>query len=111
MCTCFVMCGDTVLAQCRLDLVIPESRRSAVNAFALAYNAAHPTVSIHLGYGADPGDSIYFQYLMPVSVLRARKRNSVAKKHFSQMLDMAHRCASETYTAIEEIIRVGAKAR
>lgn len=101
---CFVMCGDVILAQCRLNLVIPEDRRKAVSDFALAYNAAQPTVSIHMGYGADPGDSVYFQYLMPVSVLRARKRNSVARQHFRLMLDMARRSALELSPKIQKIV-------
>jgi hypothetical protein len=102
---CFVMHGDMVLVQCRLDLEIPEGRREAVNDFALKYNASHPVVSLHMGYGADPGDSIYFQCLMPVSMLQARKLNSAAKERFSRILDRVHRYALEMTPKIQEIVR------
>ena len=102
---CFVMHGDMVLVQCRLDLEIPEGRREAVNDFALKYNATHPVVSLHMGEGADPGDSIYFQGLMPVSVLQARTRNSAAKERLNRILDRVHRSALEISPKIREIAR------
>ena len=102
---CFVMRRDMVLVQCRLDLKIPEGRREAVNDFALKYNATHPVVSLHMGYGADLGDSIYFQCLMPVSILQERKRNAAAKERFSRILDRVHRAALEMSPKIQEIVR------
>ncbi len=101
---CFVMCGDVVLSQCRLNLTIPENRRKALMNFVLAYNATQPVVTLHMGYVADPADSIYFQYLMPVSVLRAEKDDPVAKEHFNSMLDTAHLVAVEMSAHIRRIV-------
>ena len=72
--------------------------------YILSYNATLPTVTLHLAYAAEPGDTLFFQYLMPISVLEARKRNSVAKTHFDRMLDMAHRVALEHSTQIKKVI-------
>ena len=93
---CFVMCGDMVLGQFRSKFEIPEGQRKAVSDLALARNAMHQVVSICMGYGAELGDSVYFQYLMPVSVLRAWKRGSSAKEDFRRMLDMLRRYALES---------------
>ena len=100
----FVMCGKTVSAQCRLKIDISEDRRRALMDYILSYNATLPTVTLHLAYAAEPGDTLFFQYLMPISVLEARKRNSVAKTHFDRMLDMAHRVALEHSTQIKKVI-------
>ena len=102
---CFAMRGDMVLVQCRLDMQIPEGRREAVNDFALKYNATYPVASLHMRYGADPGDSVYFQCLMPVSILQERKRNAAAKERFSRILDRVHRSALEMLPKIQEIVR------
>ena len=97
------MCGDMVLVQCRSNLAIPEGRRKSVSDLALARNAMHPVVSIRMGYGADLGDSVYFQCLLPVSVLRAWKRDSAAKEDFFRMLDMVRRYALESIDMMEVV--------
>ncbi|MBQ8124503.1 MAG: hypothetical protein IJ173_01320 [Kiritimatiellae bacterium] len=102
---CFVMYGAMVLSQCRLKIEIPEDRREAVTAFVLAYNATHSVVNIHMGYVSDPGDTIYFQYVMPASVLRAQKRNPVAEEHFRRLMDTAYSHALEEFAKIQEIVR------
>ncbi len=101
---CFVMCGKTVLAQCRLNLVVPKDRRQALMDYILSYNATRPGVTLHLAYAAEPGDTVFFQYLMPISILEARTRNSVAKVHFDRMLDIAHRFALEKTPQIHGIL-------
>ena len=106
---CFVMCGKTVLAQCRLDLNVPGNRRKALMDYILSYNAARPAVTLHLAYAAEPGDRVFFQYLMPISILEARKRDSVAKEHFERMLDMAHRVAQGESPQIWKIVGEGGR--
>ena len=98
------MCGKTVLAQCRLNLVVPKDRRQALMDYILSYNATRPGVTLHLAYAAEPGDTVFFQYLMPISILEARTRNSVAKVHFDRMLDIAHRFALEKTPQIHGIL-------
>ena len=95
------MCGDMVLVQYRSGREIPKGRRKAVSDLALARNAMHPVVSIRLGYGVDLGDSVYFQCLMPVSVLQAWKRDFAAKEDFCRMLDTARRYALESLDMME----------
>ena len=106
------------------DACTPEQEREWLKFFpdnTCAYCGQEATHLDHLnpmirdneptGYGTDPGDSIYFQYVMPVFVLRASKRNSVAREYFSRMLGTAHRSAVEMSTKIQEIVQGDVKIR